>query len=434
MKVGVIGKGAREHALAWRLSRSPSCDRVYLFPGNPGAGDCAVLRPEVSREDIAQFCKTEGVSLLVIGPEAPLAAGDADFYRQAGLDVVGPGSAGARLESSKAFAKDFFRRHGIPTADFAVFTEFAPALAFVQDHSFPLVIKADGLAGGKGAFVCDNLPSARAILEDLLIRKILGAAASSVVIEDCLFGEEISLIALASADASNTYYWTFPLAQDHKRLLEGERGPNTGGMGAYAPVPQFAHEVSRLESGILIPLLNALVSEGISYRGFLYVGLMMTREGPKVLEINVRMGDPEAQVLLPLVEGDFAQACLSCARGEPLTGTLETRQGYALGVVLSTSNYPFSSDHGTLLFVPPGEFPDGFVFYAGVARTGKFLVTSGGRIATAVGFGSSLESAADAAYSIAEAIEFSGKHYRSDIGWRAFQFLSHQPADSLRLQ
>jgi phosphoribosylamine--glycine ligase len=421
VKVGVVGKGAREHALAWRLSRSPSCDRVYLFPGNPGARDCAVLRPETSRERIAEFCKTEGIALLIIGPEAPLANGDAGFYRDIGLDVVGPGASAARLESSKVFAKDFFSRHGIPTAGFSTFTEFPPALKFIHDHPFPLVIKADGLAAGKGAFVCPDFKSARSVLEDLFIRKTLGAAASSVVIEDFLCGEEISLIALVSADASGATYAVFPMSQDHKRLLDGERGPNTGGMGAYAPVPRFSPALPRLESEILQPFLTALVSERIFYCGFLYVALMMCPDGPRVLEINVRMGDPEAQVVLPLLEGDFATACLHCAQGKPLSGTFGTRDGYALGVVLASSSYPAASDHGTVLFVPPGEFSDGLVFYAGIAQIGDLLVTSGGRILTAVGLGASLEDAADAAYSIADAIEFSGKRYRSDIGWRAFQ-------------
>ncbi|MHA2620409.1 MAG: phosphoribosylamine--glycine ligase [bacterium JZ-2024 1] len=434
MKIGVIGKGAREHAIAWRLSRSPSCERVFLFPGNPGASDCAVLRPETSREAIAEFCKTEGVSLLVIGPEAPLANGDSDFYRAQALDVVGPGASGARLESSKAFAKEFFTRHRIPTANFRTLTEYESALAFAENHSFPLVVKADGLAGGKGAFVCPDLPTARSVLHDLFIRRTLGSAGIPVVIEDYLRGEEISLIALVSVEQDSATSWSFPLSQDHKRLLSGERGPNTGGMGAYAPVPQFSNILPRLESEILNPLLKALASEGISYHGFLYVGLMMTEDGPRVLEINVRMGDPEAQVILPLIEGDFAEACLRCARGEPFAHLLTLREGFsALGVVLASSGYPFASDRGTPIFVPPGEFPDGFVFYAGVSRVGNLLVTDGGRILTAVGLGTSLSESADNAYAIAESIEFAGKRFRSDIGWRAFHFLSQScPSGGLR--
>jgi phosphoribosylamine---glycine ligase len=429
----VVGGGAREHALAWALGQSPQRPRVYVAPGNPGVDGAwlgareavqgGIDAPRASRVDIAPddvealfaYARAQQIDLTVVGPEAPLMLGLADRFRASGLRVVGPNRAAARLEGSKAFAKEMMARAGIPTARHETFSEVAAARAYVERHGAPVVVKADGIAAGKGVVVAYSVADAMDAVDAIMERRIFAAAGDTVVIEEYLEGDELSVMAFVSGDT----YRLLPPTQDHKQVFDGDSGPNTGGMGAFAPVP-WADEtlLAPVRTRILEPLLNELVRSGFDYRGVIYAGLMITRDGPKVIEFNARLGDPEAQVALPLLACDLVEVLLAVADGTLDRVEVPQRPGAAVGVVLASQGYPgsYSTGHAISQVRP---FPDQtLLFHGGTRDECGQLVTAGGRVLTAVGPGVDLVDARARAYAAADAISFAGKHYRHDIGAR----------------
>ncbi|MDX2175113.1 MAG: phosphoribosylamine--glycine ligase [Candidatus Sumerlaeia bacterium] len=420
MDVLVVGSGGREHALCWRLRRSPSVRRLLCPNGNPGIARVA----EAPREDLADwaawagYAARERVDLVVVGPEAPLAGGLADLLRARGIPVFGPGADGARLESSKSFTREVLESAGIDMARGESFEDAARAKDFACALGLPVVVKADGLAAGKGVVIAQTRGEADAAIDDCLLGGRFGAAGARVVVEEFLAGEEASIIAVCDGERA----WPLPPAQDHKRAFDGDLGPNTGGMGAYAPAPLVGEELlAGVYGGVLLPTLEELRRRGIDFRGVLYAGLMVTADGPKVLEYNCRFGDPETQVLMPLLEGDLAEALLACAEGRLRDGMLGARPDHALGVVLASGGYPgdFKAGH-PISGLPDEDAEDAMVFHAGTkAAPDGAVLTAGGRVLTVVGTGSTLARARDRSYVIAEKIQYSDKQFRADIGWRA---------------
>ncbi len=414
-RVLIVGNGAREHALAWKLRTSPSVTQLFVAPGNPGTA--AVARNlRASATDvpgIVRLTEEWGIDLTVIGPEAPLALGLADALLTAGRRVVGPTAAAARIESSKAFAKDLMRKAGVPTAKYYVFDEIDAALRHVERAAYPVVIKADGLAAGKGVTVCAGKEEARACVHSLMEDARLGAAGARIVVEEWLEGPEISLLAFVDGKRAVP----LPIAQDHKRLGEGDTGPNTGGMGAYAPVP-FVSERERAElvATCLQPVVDSLAAMGTPYRGVLFAGIMLTATGPRVLEYNCRFGDPEAQVILPLLDGDLLPWLEATADGR-LEGTVPNTVNSAVGVVLASPGYPDNPQSGHPIYGLDDE-PEGvLVFHAGTARAPEGrIVTAGGRVLTAVGIAPSVDEAAARAF--ATPVRFAGMQRRADIAWQ----------------
>ncbi len=419
MKVLVLGSGAREHAIAHALSRSPSCSEVLVAPGNDGLRDVARRLP-LPLDDLpalAEAAKREQVGLTVAGSEEPLVRGVWDFFDAARLRLVGPSMQAAALEGSKVFAKEFMRRHAIPTPDFEVCDDFDAAMRSALQRGFPLVLKADGLAAGKGVSILHSAAEAEAGLRAMLVERKFGAAGSRVLLETALRGPELSVFALC--DGYN--YRLLGVAQDHKRAYDGDRGPNTGGMGAYSPVPGVTPELLRdIEARVLAPTLSGMVDEGTPYRGFLYAGLMLTADGPQVLEFNCRLGDPEAQVLLPRFAGDFLELLLCCEAGDVTQARFEVDPGAALGVVVASLGYPEAPRLGMAVHgLEVARRTGASVYCAGVRAEGESLVTSGGRVCTVVGRGRDVASARRAAYEAVECIHIEGAFHRSDIGARA---------------
>jgi phosphoribosylamine--glycine ligase len=417
MRLLVVGGGGREHALTDKLRRDlPDAD-IYVAPGNPGtaalAHNVAVAASDL--DGLERLARDREIDLTVVGPEAPLAAGIADRFTRAGLPLFGPTAAAARIESSKAFAKRLMREASIATAGFRTFEDAGAARAYVEAHGAPVVVKASGLAGGKGAFVCATLAEARAALDEIMVASRFGEAGETVVVEDFLEGEELSVFFLCDGERA------VPLvpSRDHKRLEEGDRGPNTGGMGAYAPVadgtPELVEAVLRT---IALPTLAALHDLGSPYRGFLYAGLMLTRDGPRVVEFNCRMGDPEAQVVLPLTRSNIVEPLLAIARGEGLGDWAPTfRQDAALTTVLASRGYPGEYRTGVPISIPAGVEDDRLrIYHAGTRLEDGRLVTAGGRVLAVTGLGATLEEAGERSRRGAEQVEFEGKTWRRDIG------------------
>jgi phosphoribosylamine--glycine ligase len=415
MKILVLGSGAREHALAQSLAASAGEPEVLVAPGNDGMRDVArpVAVPLGDVEALADLAQREGVALTIAGSEEPLVRGAWDAFDGRGLRLFGPSAAAARLEGSKAFAKDFMQRHAIPTAAYDICADIASARAALRRRGFPLVIKADGLAAGKGVHVVGGAAEAEASLQAMLEAGRYGEAGRVVVIEEALAGPEISVFAV-----SDGYTWRLlGVARDHKRVHDGDRGPNTGGMGAYAPVPEIGPElVADIEARILAPTLVGLLDEGVPYRGFLYLGLMLTARGPRLLEYNCRLGDPEAQVLLPRLRGDFLQLVRAADAGDLAAAELEIGPEAAVGVVLASEGYPEAPRTGrSLRGLEAARQAGARVYCAGVRQEDGGLVTSGGRICTVVGSGRDLTAARDLAYAAVQRLEVEGAFYRRDI-------------------
>jgi phosphoribosylamine--glycine ligase len=418
----VIGSGGREHALAWKIAQSPKVAEVLCAPGNAGtATEPKTRNVGIGVTDFAaliDFARTEQVALTIVGPEVPLVAGVVDSFEAAGLKCFGPRAAAAQLEGSKAFTKGFLARHQIPTAADRTFTQFTAARDYARTRTPPIVIKADGLAAGKGVIIAPTLAEAEATLDRVLRQKQFGAAGATVVIEDFLTGEEASFIAVVDGTR------VVPLAssQDHKTRDDGDRGPNTGGMGAYSPAPVVTRVVhERVMSEIMLPTVRGLAADGIYYRGFLYAGLMIDEAGqPRVIEFNCRLGDPETQPILFRLRSDLVDVCLSTFDGTLGKAPLEWDPRATIGVVMASRGYPDSYDKGKPirgLDAPTG--PDAKIFHAGTRLDGNTVLTDGGRVLCVVGAGSSVRSARDAAYGAVSRVSWDGAFYRTDIGHRA---------------
>ncbi|MFZ5654686.1 MAG: phosphoribosylamine--glycine ligase [Pseudomonadota bacterium] len=422
MKVLVIGGGGREHALAWKLAQSPRVDRVYVAPGNAGTAlearveNVPIAATELER--LADFAAGHEVAFTLVGPEVPLVAGLVDLFEARGLPVFGPSRAAAQLEGSKQFAKEFMARHGIPTAAYAAFTEVEPALADVRERGAPIVVKADGLAAGKGVVVATTLAEAEAAVRDMLAGGAFGAAGRRVVIEECLTGEEASFIVLADGEQA----LAMASSQDHKRVGDGDTGPNTGGMGAYSPAPVVTPQVhDRVMAEIIRPTLRGMAAEGRRYRGFLYAGLMIAADGsPRVIEYNCRFGDPETQPILLRLRSDLVElveAALSGRLGE-MTADWDPRP--ALGVVMAAAGYPGEYRSGDPIDgLTADTDPALKVFHAGTRLQGDAVLTSGGRVLCVTALGDGIAAAAERAYARIRQIHWPGAFYRRDIGHRA---------------
>ena len=421
MKVMVVGSGGREHALAWKLARSPKVQVVYVAPGNGGTALDKRLQnlPITDPEVLAAFAEREGIHFTVVGPEAPLAAGIVDLFRAKGLRIFGPTKAAAQLESSKDFAKAFMHRHGIPTAKYQTFSDAAQAHAYVDQEGAPIVVKADGLAAGKGVVVAMTAEEAHSAIDMMLADNRLGDAGARVVIEEFLAGEEASFIVVC--DGKNVV--ALATSQDHKRLLDGDAGPNTGGMGAYSPAPVVTPTLhARALREIIMPTIRGMEKDGIPYTGFLYAGLMIDAEGnPKTLEFNCRMGDPETQPIMARMKTDLYDVLDRAIDGKLDGMELDWDRRTALGVVMAAHNYPDTPRKGDVITGIPKETEDSVTFHAGTTLKDGVLTTNGGRVLCVVGLADTVKAAQRAAYNAIEQIHFDGAQYRTDIRHRAIR-------------
>jgi phosphoribosylamine--glycine ligase len=423
MKILLIGSGGREHALAWKMARSPRVQKVFVTPGNGGTAnqknEGIENLPISDLQELADFAKREQIAFTVVGPEAPLAAGIVDVFRNHGLRIFGPTQLAAQLESSKDFSKAFMKRHGIPTADYQTFSNASEAHNYIDQKGAPIVIKADGLAAGKGVVVAMSLPEAHMAVDMMLSDNKLGNAGARVVIEEFLIGEEASFIVLV--DGKNVV----PLAtsQDHKRLNDGDQGPNTGGMGAYSPAPVVTPEIhARAMREVIMPTVLGMKADGIPYTGFLYAGLMISPDGRiKTLEFNCRMGDPETQPIMARLESDLVDALDKAIDGKLDEVELKWDRRIALGVVLAAHQYPDTPRSGDRISGIPAPTNDQIVFHAGTKLHDGNLLTSGGRVLCVVGLADTVKAAQQKAYSAIEQIHLDGMQYRKDIGFRAIR-------------
>jgi phosphoribosylamine---glycine ligase len=421
MRVLVIGSGGREHALCWSLAASPLCDALFCAPGNPGIAAEAICVPVAATDSagILALCRRERIEFVVVGPEAPLVAGLVDRLEEAGIAAFGPSARAAALEGSKGFTKDLCARYGIPTAAYRRFTDAADASAYVRERGAPIVVKADGLAAGKGVTVAATVEEALAAVDAALVAQRFGAAGAELVIEECLVGEEASLFALVDG------VHALPLgsAQDHKRVGDGDTGPNTGGMGAYAPAPCVTPEIAEAAmERIIRPTVRAMAAEGAPFKGVLYAGLMLTAEGPKLIEYNVRLGDPEAQVLLPLLKSDLLPALAAARDGVLGHFDLRWHDEAALCVVLAAQGYPDEPLRGTEirgLEAAAAADPAVLIFHAGTRREGGRLLADGGRVLDVVATAPTVAEAQRRAYAAVDRIDWPQGFCRRDIGWRA---------------
>ncbi|WON77237.1 phosphoribosylamine--glycine ligase [Serratia sp. UGAL515B_01] len=422
MNILIIGNGGREHALAWKAAQSPLADNVYVAPGNAGTAlEANLINVDIAPTDIPAliaFAKANAIELTIVGPEAPLVMGIVDAFQVEGLKIFGPSQAAAQLEGSKAFTKDFLARHAIPSAEYQNFTEVEPALAYVRSKGAPIVIKADGLAAGKGVIVAMTLQEAEDAIQDMLAGNAFGQAGHRIVIEEFLEGEEASFIVMV--DGENV----IPMAtsQDHKRVGDGDHGPNTGGMGAYSPAPVVTDEIhQRVMEQVIWPTVRGMAAEGNTYVGFLYAGLMITEDGqPKVIEFNCRFGDPETQPIMLRLRSDLVELCLAGAEGKLAEKTSEWDERPSLGVVLAAGGYPGEYHQGDVIEgLPQQENADEKVFHAGTRIQGNQVVTSGGRVLCVTALGKTVAAAQKQAYLLAEGIRWQGSFCRKDIGYRA---------------
>ncbi len=421
MKLMVVGGGGREHAISWKLSKSPLVEKVYAAPGNAGMEEVAE-RCNVGATDIdglLQLSKEKGVDLVVVGPEAPLVGGITDRFRAEGIKIFGFSREAARLEGSKVWAKEFMKRHNIPTGSFEIFTDPDDVMKGIAGGEPPFVIKADGLAAGKGVIIAESGEEAREAVSRLMVEKVFGSAGERVIVEEFLKGEEVSILAVFDGKD----YRLFVPSQDHKRAYDGDEGPNTGGMGAYAPVPLVNEELrGRIVREIVEPTFNGIIEEGLSSPGVLYFGLIITEDGPRVLEYNCRFGDPETQVILPLLDSDLAEVVLSAVEGDLGAVEFSNISKAAVCVVIASGGYPGSYKKGYEIKGLQKAMDEGcVVFHAGTERVDGKIVTSGGRVLGVTALGDNLEEALRKAYRGVEVIDFENSFYRKDIAARAFK-------------
>ncbi|WP_107852832.1 phosphoribosylamine--glycine ligase [Oceanimonas marisflavi] len=423
MNVLVIGGGGREHALAWKAAQSPRVSKVFVAPGNAGTElEPALTNVAISATDIPAllaFAKQERVELTIVGPEAPLVAGVVDAFEADGLAIFGPTAGAAQLEGSKAFTKDFLARHHIPTAAYQNFTEVEPALAYLREQGAPIVIKADGLAAGKGVIVAMTQEEAEDAVRDMLAGNAFGDAGSRVVIEEFLEGEEASFIVMVDGE----HVLPMATSQDHKRVGDKDTGPNTGGMGAYSPAPVVTQEIhDRIMEQVIMPTVRGMAEEGHVYKGFLYAGLMIDKAGqPKVIEFNCRFGDPETQPIMLRLKSDLVELCLAGCKGELDKATAEFDPRAAVGVVLAAGGYPGAYRQGDAITGIPAEAEGAKVFHAGTQFKDNELVTAGGRVLCATALGESVSQAQQKAYELTRQIKWDDVFFRSDIAWRAIE-------------
>ncbi len=423
MKVLIVGSGGREHALAWKVAQSDRVEKVYAAPGNPGIaqiGECVDIKP-TDIEKLADFAEKEGIDLTIVGPEAPLVAGITDEFERRGLKVFGPSKAAAQLEGSKAFAKEMMRKYRVPTADFQVFDDPEKAKEYIKKVGAPIVVKADGLAAGKGVVVAQTVEEAIEAVDRIMVEKVFGEAGNRVVIEECLKGEEASYLVITDGER----FVPLATAQDHKAVFDGDRGPNTGGMGAYSPAPVLSEEMEReVQEKVIKPILKGMAQEGMPFKGILYAGLMITEEGSKVLEFNVRFGDPEAQAILRRLEDDLVEVALSAVEGR-LIEELHWRPETSICVVLASEGYPGKYEKGKVItgIEEAEKVPTVVVFHAGTAVKDGKLVTNGGRVLNVTALGKDIVEARKRAYEAVKRIHFDEMHYRKDIGLKAVKRL-----------
>ena len=420
MKVLVVGSGGREHALCWKIAQRPDTE-VYVAPGNIGMVDVATL-VNIKVDDIAglvDFAKAEGIDLAVVGPELPLTLGIVDAFQEAGLACFGPNKAAAKLEGSKAFSKELMKKYGIPTAAFDTFTDVEKAKAFVDEIGVPCVVKADGLAAGKGVIICMTREEADKAIEDMLTDHAFGDASATIVIEEYMVGPEVSVLAFADGKT------VLPMvsAQDHKRIFDGDKGPNTGGMGAYSPAPVYTEALSaEVNKTIIEPTIAAMAAEGTPFTGILYTGLMLTEKGPRVLEYNVRFGDPETQPIMVRMKSDIVELFQACVDGKLDEATLEWHDEAAVCVIMASGGYPASSEKGVPIHgLDDIAAEEAIVFHSGTAEKDGEIVTNGGRVLGVTAKDATIKGAIDKAYAAVEKINFDHMQFRRDIGARALQ-------------
>ncbi len=422
MRILVIGSGGREHALVWKLAQSGRVKKIFAAPGNPGIAEIAECLPLTADKtvELADFAAASKIDLTVVGPENPLVHGIVDYFRQRKLPIFGPAKAAARLEGSKLFAKEIMQKAGVPTARFQKVSDLQDGLAALEQWGAPVVIKADGLAAGKGVVVARTKEEAAQALTGMLREKSFGEAGSQVVLEEYLEGEEVSVLGILDGEQAVL----LEPSQDHKRAFDGDQGPNTGGMGAYCPVPMVSAELTRrIQSKVFDSVVREMNRQGTPFQGILYAGLMLTSEGPKVLEFNGRFGDPETQAILPRLKSDFAELLLKAVEGKLKGTALEWDSRSAACVVLASEGYPGKYDLGREItgLDSAADLPETVLFHAGTRREGSRMLTAGGRVLNVVGLGTTLEAAVHRAYEAAEKIQFQGKQFRKDIGARALK-------------
>ncbi|RMF61366.1 MAG: phosphoribosylamine--glycine ligase [Calditrichaeota bacterium] len=429
MKILVVGSGGREHALVWKILQSPLVSRVYCAPGNPGIAQSAEC-VRLSADDISglvNFARRKEIDLTVVGPEQPLVDGIVDEFEAQGLNIFGPSKKAAEIEGSKAFAKYLMDRYGIPTADCVVFDDYDEARAYLKEIDYPTVIKADGLAAGKGSIVCHSEDEALAALEKIFIERAFGAAGDKVIVEEFMRGEEASVLALTDGET----VVCLPSAQDHKAIFDHDQGPNTGGMGAYAPAPVIDKEMlARIRGEIIEPTIKGMALEGRPYRGVLYTGLMITEDGPRVVEFNCRFGDPETQAILPLLESDLVDLMYRVARRKPLEPTIRTYDKWAICVVVASGGYPGKYERGKPIFGLEKNLGDDIViFHAGTKEVAGKILTDGGRVLGVTAIANDFHTARKRVYWAVEKIAFDKAYYRKDIGAKALKHLKNKIKD-----
>mgnify|MGYP002508248123 FL=1 len=420
MKVLVVGSGGREHALVWKISQSPMVDKIYCAPGNAGIGqmaECVAIKAE-DLDGLLEFAVQNEIGLTVVGPEVPLTMGIVDKFQEKGLKIFGPSGRAAEIEGSKTFAKDLMAKYGIPTAKYGAFTDAAAAKAFLAEVGLPCVVKADGLAAGKGVLICETKEEAETAVEDILVDNKFGNAGSRVVVEEFLTGQEVSMLAFSDGKT------IVPMvsSQDHKRIWDGDKGLNTGGMGAYSPAPIYTADIHEIVvPQVLEATIKAMEQEGRPFAGILYAGLMLTADGPKVLEFNARFGDPETQAVLPRLKSDLVEIFLAIIDGRLAEMNIEWHEEAAVCVVMASGGYPESSDKGRVITgLKEAEEAGAIVFHAGTKETDGNIVTNGGRVLGISALGKDIAEAIENAYKGVKQITFENMQYRTDIGKKAF--------------